>query len=69
MLLIHAGADTDQKQNPHEVANHTLSARRISYLTAGFGVPEQETPLHPAGVNIDTFARRVQEMRFNRTHC
>ena len=30
-MLVKAGADPDQKQNPHEVANHTLSARRISY--------------------------------------
>lgn len=49
-MLVKAGADPDQKQNPHEVANHTLSARRISYLTAGFGVPEQETPLNTAAI-------------------
>lgn len=49
-LLVKAGADPNQKQNPHEVANHTLSARRISYLTLGFGVPEQETPLNTAAI-------------------
>ena len=49
-MLVKAGADPDQKQNPHEVASHTLSARRINYLTFGFGVPEQETPLNTAAI-------------------
>ncbi len=49
-MLVKAGADPDQKQNPNEVANHTLSARRINYLTSGFGVPEQETPLNTAAI-------------------
>ena len=47
-MLVKAGADPNQKQNPHEVANHTLSAQRINYLTKGFGVDEEETPLNSA---------------------
>ena len=49
-MLVKAGADPDQKQNPHEVANHTLPARRINYLTQGYGVPEEETPLNTAAI-------------------
>lgn len=49
-MLTKAGADPDQKQNPHEVAHHSLSARRISYLTHGFGVEEEETPLNTAAI-------------------
>ncbi|MBQ9830571.1 MAG: hypothetical protein IJO38_09530 [Akkermansia sp.] len=49
-MLVKAGADPDQKQNPNEVANHTLSAKRVSYLTGGFGVAEQETPLNTAAI-------------------
>lgn len=49
-MLVKAGADPDQKQNPQEVAHHSLSARRISYLTQGFGVGEEETPLTTAAI-------------------
>lgn len=49
-MLTKAGADPDQKQNPHEVAHHSLSARRIGYLTQGFGVEEEETPLNTAAI-------------------
>ncbi len=49
-MLVKAGADPDQKQNINEVANHTLSAQRISYLTLGFGVDKEETPLNTAAI-------------------
>ena len=49
-MLVKVGADPDQKQNPNEVANHTLSAQRISYLTKGYGVDEEETPLNTAAI-------------------
>ncbi len=49
-MLVKAGADPDQKQNPHEVAHHTLSPQRINYLTSGFGVNEEETPLTTAAI-------------------
>ena len=49
-MLLKAGADPDQKQNPNEVAHHTLSAQRINYLTGGFGVADEETPLNSAAI-------------------